>query len=162
MIVNKKSIRDIIERLHNHYNLFFSNQYIKYYLLDSKIPRNVWVNIEDLMNSVKEYQDTGHELEKLYEQILSYTSFMQTIKNEILPRMLKEAQQRMHSLSTDNRILFKMTLNNTPGNLEIFHNLTTELFIAVRDADISKYGEEKALYKRLPYTKDIENILEIR
>ena len=161
MIIKDKSVQNIIDRLREHYSVFFSNQFIKYYLLDSKIPRSVWINIEDLMNAKQEYQVIGYELEPLYEQILSLTSFFQTIKKEVLPRMMDEAQRRMTKMATDSKILFKMTLDNAPGNMDIFNELVTELFIAVRDADTLKNGEEKALYKRLSITKKIEEVLHV-
>ena len=161
MSIKDKNIHDIIGRLREQYNVFFSNQFIKYYLLDSKISRSIWINIEDLMNARQEYQVVGYELEKLYEQIMSFTSFFQTIKKEVLPRMMEEAQRRMTKMATDSKILFRMTLDNAPGNLEIFNELVTELFIAVRDADTLKNGEEKALYKKLPFTKKIEEVLHI-
>ncbi|UCB47288.1 MAG: hypothetical protein JSV25_07730 [Spirochaetota bacterium] len=161
MTIKDKNVQNVIDRLREHYNIFFSNQFVKYYLLDSKIPRSVWMHIEDLMNARQEYQIVGYELETLYEQILSLTSFFQTIKKEVLPRMMDEAQRRMTKMATDSKILFKMTLDNAPGNLDIFNDLVTELFIAVRDADTQKNGEEKALYMRLPITKKIEEVLHV-
>jgi hypothetical protein len=161
MTIKDKNVSDIIDRLREHYTIFFSNQFIKYYLLDSKIPRNVWISIEDLMSTGQEYKIVGYELETLYEQILSFASFCQTIKKEILPRMMDEAQRRMAKMATDSKILFKMTLDNAPGNLEIFNELVTELFVAVRDADTLTNGEEKALYKKLSVTKKIEEVLHI-
>ena len=161
MIIKNKDIYDLIERLHEHYNIFFSNQFIKYYLLDSRIPKSIWINIEDLMNATKEHHAVGYELEKLYEQILSFASFLQTIKKEVLPRMMSEAQRRMNKMATDSRILFKMTLDNAPGNLQIFDDLISELFIAVRAMDTEKNGKEHALYTKLPYMKNIEEILHL-
>jgi hypothetical protein len=161
MVIKDKNVQGIIDKIREHYNVFFSNQFVKYYLLDSKIPRNVWIHIEDLMNDRPEYQITGYELETLYEQILSFTSFFQTIKKEVLPRMMDEAQRRMTKMATDSKILFKMTLDNAPGNLDIFNDLVTKLFIAVRDADTQKNGEEKALYKRMPITKKIAEVLHV-
>jgi hypothetical protein len=161
MVIKDKNVQGIIDKLRDHYNVFFSNQFVKYYLLDSKIPRSVWIHIEDLMNERQEYQIVGYELEPLYEQILSLTSFFKTIKKEVLPRMMDEAQRRMTKMATDSKILFKMTLDNAPGNLDIFNDLVTELFIAVRDADTQKNGEEKALHKRLPITKKIAEVLRV-
>lgn len=159
MIIKSKDINELIERLHEHYTIFFSNQFIKYYLLDSRIPRSIWINIEDLMNHTKEQQATGYELEKLYEQIHSFASFLQTIRKEVLPRMMSEAQSRMNKMATDSRILFKMTLDNAQGNLDIFNDIVSELFIAVRATDTEKNGTDNALYKKLPFVKKIEEML---
>ena len=161
MVIKDKNVQGIIDKLREHYNVFFSNQFVKYYLLDSNIPRSVWIHIEDLMNDRQEYQIVGYELETLYEQILSFTSFFQTIKKEVVPRMMDEAHSRMAKMATDSKILFKMTLDNAPGNLDIFNDLVTDLFVAVRDADTQKNGEEKALYKRLPITTKIAEVLHV-
>lgn len=161
MFYNYNNITELIERLHEHYNVFFSNHFVKYYLLDSKIPKSVWVSIEDLMNSTKDSKVSGYELEALYEQIMSFASFLQTIQKEVVPRMMNEAQRRMTKMAADSKILFKMTLDNAPGNMEIFHDLITELFMAVREADTLKNGEEKTLYKKLPYIKEIEQTLQM-
>jgi len=64
-------------------------------------------------------------------------------------------------MATDSRILFKMTLDNAPGNLQIFDDLISELFIAVRAMDTEKNGKEHALYTKLPYMKNIEEILHL-
>jgi hypothetical protein len=161
MIIKNKNVYDLIERLHEHYNIFFSNQFIKYYLLDSRIPKSVWIHIEDMMNGTKEHQAVGYELEKLYEQIMSFATFLQTIKKEVLPRMMSEAQRRMNKMATDSRILFKMTLDNASGNLEIFDELISELFISVRAMDTEKNGKENALYTKLSYMKNLEEILRL-
>ena len=161
MIIKNKDIYELIGRLHEHYSIFFSNQFIKYYLLDSRIPKSIWINIEDLMSRTKEQQASGYELEKLYEQIMSFASFLQTIRKEVIPRMMDEAQRRMTKMATDSKILFKMTLDNAPGNLEIFDGLISELYIAVRAVDTEKNGEDRSLYRKLPYTRNIEEILHL-
>ena len=45
-----KNIRDIIDRLKHHYELFVNNQFIKYYLNEFIIQKHDWLDIEDLID----------------------------------------------------------------------------------------------------------------
>ena len=100
-----KNIHDLIEKLKDRYQLFVHNQFINYYLLDSDIPKNDWLDIEDLIGSNKYYEAEGHDLNKLYDQILSFSSFLTKNKKEILPRIQNEAALRIRKMSIDNKIL---------------------------------------------------------
>jgi hypothetical protein len=154
-----KNIYDIIEKLKEQYHVFISNQFINYYLLESNIPKNDWIDIEDLINSNKFFEEEGYDLDQLYGQILSFTNFLKKIKEEILPRILRESPSRMNKMSNDNRILYKMTVNNTSGNLKIFYAIISELFHSVKKLDSTINGEGNMLYSKLPHFKSIERNL---
>jgi hypothetical protein len=150
-----KKIQDIIDRLKIHYQLFINNQFIKYYLYDSNIPKNDWLDIEDLIDANKYYDAEGYDLRKLYDQLLTFSSFLLKIKNEILPRIKSEAAFRIRKMSQNNKILYEMTLDNLPENLKIFHDILIELFINVKKADRKLNGENNMLYPKLPYMREI-------
>ena len=154
-----KNIHDLIEKLKDQYQLFVHNQFINYYLLDSDIPKNDWLDIEDLIGSNKYYEAEGHDLNKLYDQILSFSSFLTKIKEEILPRIKNEAALRVRKMSIDNKILYEMTLDNLPNNLKIFYDIIIELFINAKRVDKRIYGEENMLYIKFPYRQEIEKNL---
>ncbi len=154
-----KIIYDIIEKLKNQYQLFISNQFISYYLNESNIPKNDWIDFEDLVNSNKYFEAEGYELEKLYEQILTFTTFLVKIKKEIIPKMMDEKARRMARMSIDNKILYKMTVDNAPGNLKIFYDIIIELFINIKKIDKKMNGEKKMLFNKLTFLKDIEKNL---
>ncbi len=154
-----KSIYDLIEKLKDQYQLFVHNQFINYYLLDSDIPKNDWLDIEDLIGSNKNYEAEGHDLNKLYDQILSFSSFLKKIKIEILPRIKNEAALRVKKMSAVNKILYEMTLDNLPKNLKIFYDIIIELFINAKKVDKRINGEENILYIKLPYRQEIEKNL---
>lgn len=154
-----KIIYDIIEKLKNQYQLFISNQFISYYLNESNIPKNDWIDIEDLTNSNKYFEAEGYELEKLYEQTLTFTTFLLKIKKEIMPKMMDEKARRMARMSIDNKILYKMTVDNAPGNLKIFYDIIIELFINIKKIDKKMNGEKKMLFDKLTFLKDIEKNL---
>jgi len=156
-----KKIRDIIDRLKIHYQLFISNQFIKYYLYDSNIPQNDLLDIEDLISANEYYEAEGYDLRKLYDQILTFSSFLLKIKNEILPRIKSEAAFRIRKMSQNNKILYEMTLDNLPENLKIFHDILLELFINVKKADRKLNGENNMLYPKLPYMREIEKKLNV-
>ena len=154
-----KIIYDLIEKLKNQYQLFISNQFISYYLNESNIPKNDWIDIEDLANSNKYFEAEGYELEKLYEQILTFTTFLLKINKEIMPKMMDEKARRMARMSIDNKILYKMTVDNAPGNLKIFYDIIIELFINIKKIDKKMNGEKKMLFNKLAFLKDIEKNL---
>lgn len=154
-----KIIYDVIEKLKNQYQLFISNQFISYYLNESNIPKNDWIDFEDLVNSNKYFEAEGYELEKLYEQILTFTTFLLKIKKEIIPKMMDEKARRMAKMSIDNKILYKMTVDNAPGNLKIFYDIIIELFINIKKIDKKMNGEKKMLFNKLTFLKDIEKNL---
>jgi len=154
-----KIIYDIIEKLKNQYQLFISNQFISYYLNESNIPKNDWIDIEDLTNSNKYFEAEGYELEKLYEQTLTFTTFLVKIKKEIMPKMMDEKARRMAKMSLDNKILYKMTVDNAPGNLKFFYDIIIELFINIKKIDKKMNGEKKMLFDKLAFLKDIEKNL---
>ncbi len=156
-----KSIHDLIEKLKNQYLPFVHNQFINYYLVDSNIPKNDWLDIEDLIDSNKYVEAEGYDLNKLYDQILSFSSFITKIKKEILPRMQNEAAIRIRKMSADNKILYEMTLDNLPKNLKIFYGIIIELFINAKKVDKRINGEENMLYIKLPYIQEIEKNLNI-
>lgn len=154
-----KIIYDLIEKLKNQYQLFISNQFISYYLNESNIPKNDWIDIEDLTNSNKYFEAEGYELEKLYEQTLTFTTFLLKIKKEIMPKMMDEKARRMARMSLDNKILYKMTVDNAPGNLKFFYDIIIELFINIKKIDKKMNGEKKMLFDKLTFLKDIEKNL---
>ena len=159
MIFKDKGIHDLIEKLKNQYQLFIHNQFINYYLIDSDIPKNDWLDVEDLIESNKYYEAEGYDLKKLYEQILTFSSFLTKIKKEILPRIQNEAAIRIKKMFIENKILYKMTLDNLPENLKIFYDLMIELFINVKKVDKRINDEENMLYIKLTYMREIEKKL---
>ena len=159
MILSDMLIRETLEKLSSHYYMFFNYQFIKYYLLDAKISKSIWLDVEDLMNSAKDFDVRGCELEKFYEQILAFVTFISVIQNEVLPRMLNEAQPRISKLSSTNRILYRMTLGNLPENIRIFIEMINALFAAVKRIDVSMNGQENALCIKLSCIKEIDEKL---
>ena len=152
-------IHELIDKLRNQYQPFIQNQFINFFLLDSNIPKNDWMDVEDLIDSNKYYDSEGYDLNKLYDQILSFSSFLVIIKKEILPRMQNEAAIRIRKMSANNKILYKMTLDNLPKNRKIFYDIIIELFINAKKVDKRINGEENMLYIKLPYLREIEKNL---
>jgi hypothetical protein len=154
-----ESVKEIIANLVHQYNLFVSNQFINYYLMDAKISKSDWVDVEDLINANKYYEAEGYDLEKLYEEILAFARFLTKIKEEVLPRIKAETEIRLRKLTADNQILYKMTMNNAPGNVKVFFDLVSSLYVRLKKIDREKNGEGKALYSKIVYVKEIEKLL---
>jgi hypothetical protein len=161
MLFKDKAIYDMIDKLKNQYHIFLHNVYINYYLLDSSITTNDWLDIEDFIYSNKYYEGSGYDLNKLYDYILTFSTLLGKVKEEILPRMKEEAPYRTVKMSSDKKILFEMTINNLPENIKIFYDLIIELLIQVKKVDRKLNSEESMLYLRLPYMGEIERMLNI-
>ena len=156
-----KAIRDMIDSLKKHYKIFISNQFISYYLNESNIPKNDWIDIEDLIESNKYFEGEGYDMDRLYDQILTFSRFLDKLKKELLSRMKSDAEKRLSRMSQDNKILYKMTIDNAPGNVKIFYNILTDLFISVKKIDEKSNGPDRMLYNRHTYFKEIEKNLNV-
>jgi hypothetical protein len=159
MSIKDRRIFDILGELGDKYNVFTHNQFINYYLLNSGIPKNDWIDIEDMLSANSTYEEDGYELDKLYTQILAFSSFLTRIEEEILPRIHSEAPRRMEKMTQDSRILYKMTLENIPSNLKTFFDLITDLFINVKRVDKVQNGDNNALYRKLSFINEIQKML---
>jgi hypothetical protein len=154
-----EQVKGIIGDLGHQYHLFVSNQFINYYLMDAKISKSDWVDVEDLINSNKYYEAEGYDLEKLYEEILAFARFLTKIKGEVLPRIRLETESRLRRLAADNQILYRMTMDNAPGNVKVFFDLVSSLYIHLKRLDKEKNGEGKALFNKIVYIKEVEKLL---
>jgi hypothetical protein len=154
-----KAIHDIIEKLKGQYQLFTGNQFINYYLNESNIPKNDWIDIEDLIHSNRYFEAEGYDLEKLYEQVHTFSSFLAKIRKDILPKISQDSERRMAQLSADNKVLYKMTIDNTPGNLKIFYDIIIELYLNLKKIDQKFNGDDNMIIARLPFAAEIEKNL---
>ena len=62
-------------------------------------------------------------------------------------------------MSRDNKILYKMTIDNIPANLNMFYNLITELFNSIKKIDEKIHKKDDILYTKLPFLQKIEKRL---
>jgi len=156
-----KAVRDMIDNLKNHYRVFVSNQFISYYLNESNIPKNDWIDIEDLIDSNKYFEGEGYDMERFYDQILTFSRFLDKLKKEVLSKMKGDVEKRLSRMSQDNKILYKMTVDNAPGNVKIFYDILTNLFMTVKKIDEKTNGPDRMMYGRHAYFKEIEKNLNV-
>jgi hypothetical protein len=154
-----KAVYDNIERLKKHYQLFVHNQFINYYLLNSSIRKNDWIDVEDLVGSNKYFEAEGYGLRKLYDQIYTFCCFLEQISKEVLPRIKGEAARRASRMSPEKKVLFEMTVDNLPDNLKIFYDILCDLFISIKRVDEKLSEDDSMLYLKLPYVEGIEKKL---
>ncbi len=159
MLLKDQKIFDAIEKLKERYHIFSSNNYIKSYLFEVDITKSDWMDIEDLLNANQYYDATGYDLDKLYDQILSFTKFLTRLERDVVPRMQNEVNARANTLSKDNRVIFKMTVNNAPGNVKTLEGLIKELFEGLKLLDRSAHGEERMRLRSKTYLKELEQKL---
>ena len=154
-----KAVREVIDHLRQHYKVFTSNQFVSYYLNESGIPKNDWIDVEDLIESNKYYEGEGYDMERMYDQILSFSRFLDKLKKQMLSKMKGDAEKRITRMSADNKILYKMTVDNAPGNVNIFYEILRDLFSQVKSIDEKANGPDRMIYGRHAYFKEIEKNL---
>jgi len=159
MLLKDQKIFDTIENLKERYRIFSSNNFIKSYLFEADISKSDWMDIEDLFNANQYYDSTGYDLGKLYDQLLTFTKFLTRLERDIVPKMQNEANARANTLSKDNRVIFKMTVNNAPGNVKTLEGLVKELFESLKMLDRSAHGEENMRLHTKSYLKELEQKL---
>jgi hypothetical protein len=159
MLLKDQKIFDTIERLKEQYHIFSSNNYIKSYLFEADISKSDWMDIEDLLNSNQYYDATGYDLDKLYDQLLTFSRFLTRLVRDIIPRMQNEVNARANTLSKDNKVIFKMTVNNAPGNVKTLEEFTVELFNGLKQLDKAAHGDAKMCLHSKNYLKELEQKL---
>jgi hypothetical protein len=160
-MVKDKKVHDLIEQLRNKYHMFMSNSFIKNYIYEADIPRSIWVGIEDLLDANHYYESMGYDLHKLYEQMLSFARFLDTLRKDVVPRMQREFRARLSTLSGNNQVIFKMTVNNAPGNVQNFFEIAGDLFQNVLRIDEKTNGEGSTVYRRSSEYHEIQRILSV-
>lgn len=158
-MVKDRQVHDLIDRLREKYQVFISNRFIKNYLYEADLPRNIWVGIEDLLDANHYYDAMGYDLDKLYEQLLFFCRFLGTMRKSVVPRMQTEERARQVTLSGNNRVIFTMTVNNAPGNVQNFFDLVGDLFRNIQRVDREANGEDRMVYRNNRYYHEIESIL---
>jgi len=156
-----KAVRDMIDSLKKHYKVFISNQFISYYLNESNIPKNDWIDIEDLIESNKYFEGEGFDMERIYDQILTFSRFLDKLKKDVVLKMKGDVEKRLARMSLDNKILYKMTVDNAPGNVKIFYDVLIDLFLSIKKIDEKSNGPDKMIFNRHAYFKEIEKNLNI-
>lgn len=159
MLIKDKKVFEMIEKVKNHYELLTNNKFIRIRLFNSSIPKNDWMDIEDLLGSKKYYEAEGYSLEKLYDQLKAFIPFMKAVKTEVEPTMKKESELQIRKLPPDDVILFKMTINNLSSNLQVFYDLIKDLYLAIKKLDERVNGVNNTIYRRMPHYFELEKRL---
>ena len=135
MLVKDSEITERIGKLKKLYLIIIGNNILKKRLYDTIITRDTWVNIEDLLGITKTIQTNENDLEKLYLQIISLGSFLNTLRNEVARSLKAVSESMINRMDPNKKILFRMTLDALDYNIDSFADLIGDLFLIVTRAD---------------------------
>ena len=159
MGIKDDRIKRIIARIQERYRMLMGNKFIQVFFSDLKMSRSDMADIEDLVNANKYYDAMGYDIEKLYDQIYSFVHILERYSKEVLPRMKNESRLRLARLSDDDKIRFKMTVENMGDNIRVIKEDLRELYENVKRVDVTENGKDSMVIFRRAHFKELEDLL---
>jgi dsDNA-binding SOS-regulon protein len=160
-MLKDKVLFELIERLREQYHVFLSNKYVKKYLYEADIPRNVWVDIEDVFGSIQHYEAAGYDIKGLYDKILALVEFLTTLTRRVVPRMQNEDRMRVSTLAENDQVVYQMTINNAPGNVKAFSQHLSGFYERLKALDTQINGPDAMILNRDEAYRSIERLLTV-
>jgi hypothetical protein len=159
MGIKDDRIKRIIARIQERYRMLMGNKFIQGFFSELKMTRSDMADIEDLVNANKYYDAMGYDIEKLYDQIYSFVHILERYSKEVLPRMKNESRLRLARLSDDDKIRFKMTVENMGDNIRVIKDDLRELYENVKRVDVTEHGQDSMVIFRRAHFKELEDLL---
>ncbi|MDR2142774.1 MAG: hypothetical protein LBP29_00195 [Treponema sp.] len=153
MQIQDVTIARLIERIGEHYRMNISNRYIRPVLLQLPFDNQSWDLIEDLTERAVQ----GIHLDELYRQIVAAAHFVSVARRELLPGLRNRVART--DVSSQDRVLRDMAVNNFASNLQVFADLVNELFIKLVEADKVDSKGHMPLYAQMPELTNIGRLL---
>jgi hypothetical protein len=160
-MLKDKVLFELIEKLREQYHVFLSNKYIKKYVYEADISRSIWVDIEDFFGSIQHYEAAGYDIKDLYDKILALVELLTTLKRRVVPRMQNEYRMRVSTLDANDQVIYKMTLNNAPGNVKAFSQTLSDFYGRLKTLDMQINGPDSMILNRDEAYRSIERLLTV-
>ena len=159
MGIKDEQIKSIIVRLQERYRILMGNKFVQGFFGELRLTRSDIADIEDLVSSNRHFDAMGYDIDKLYDQIYSFVHILHRYRKEALPKMRNESSLRLARLSDDDRIRFKMTVENMDDNIRVLKNDLHELYENVKRVDLQENGKDSMVVFKRPHFKELEDLL---
>jgi hypothetical protein len=159
MGIKDEEIKRCITKIQERYRILMSNKFVQGYFSELKMTRSDMADIEDLVRANKHYDSMGYDIEKLYDQIYSFVNLLHRYRKEALPRMRNESSLRLARLSDDDKIRFRMTVENMDDNIHMLKSDLHDLFDNVKRVDLQENGQDSMVIFKRPHFKELEDLL---
>ena len=155
LLVRDAQVVRLIERIAEHYRTNISNRFIRPALLQLPLEKQTWDSIEALTERIEQYRYQGFHLDELYRQIIASARFVALARRDLVPNL----RNRLGSGSSPDRVLRDMAVNNFGSNLQVFADLTKELFLSLVELDKQDAKKGRPLYASFPELGEVDHQL---
>jgi hypothetical protein len=111
----------------------------------------------DLIEDLTERAGHGIHLDELYRQIIAAAHFVAVVRRELLPGLRNRIARG--EVSSQDKVLRDMAVNNFASNLQVFADLVNELFIKLVETDKIDSKGHLPLYAQIPDLANIGRLL---
>ncbi|MDR2552311.1 MAG: hypothetical protein LBD31_03980 [Treponema sp.] len=155
MDIQDPGVIRLIERIGDHYRANIASRFIRPVLLQLPVDKQCWDLIEDLTD--KAPLRGSVQLHEAYRQIAAAAAFVSLARQEASSGLRRRAARS--DVSPQDRVLRDMAVNAFESNLQVFADLTNELFVKLVEADKAAARGRKPVYLQMPELHDIGKLL---
>jgi hypothetical protein len=154
--VKDASVFRLIERISEHYRANIANRFIRPALLQLALDRTTWDQIEVFTEKYEQFRYQGFQLDELYRQLSALARFIAAARREVVPSLRHRLDG---SVSSGDKVLRDMAINNFAANLQMVADLVFELYGKLVELDSMSTKDKRPLYKQIPEFGDIGELL---
>jgi hypothetical protein len=151
-------ILQMVERLGEHYRANIDTRFIRNALLQLPLEKKQWDLIEDLTNA-NQPRFQGFMLSTLYRQLAAVAKLISLARRDLVPN-IRNRVAVLGSSSGPERILRDMAVNAFGTNMDIFMQMTNQIFAALVELDkADRKNGRRPLYTQMPELIDLMGTL---
>jgi hypothetical protein len=151
-------ILQMVERLGEHYRTNIDTRFIRNALLQLPLEKKQWDLIEDL-TSANQPRFQGFMLGTLYRQLAAVAKLASLARRDLVPN-IRNRVAVLGSSSGPERILRDMAVNAFGTNMDIFMQMTNQIFATLVDLDkADQKNGRRPLYTQMPELVDLMGTL---
>jgi len=149
MQIKNPEVYSLIESIGLHFNTNISNRFTRASLSLLPLDTTTWTQLEELTEKAANYRYQGYHLDELYAMILSMARFVSAARKQGT-QYFKMTAGTTSKLTTQDKILHEMVINNFSSNLNILADSTNKLYIKVVELDKIAANGKPAIYTKHP------------
>lgn len=159
MQVKHPEVYSLIESIAQHYSSNVSNRFTHSVLSLLPLDSASWTQIEELTEKASHYRYQGYHFDELYSMILALAKFISFARKQGIPLLKSHAGIQYSKLSSQDKILLDMVINNFISNLNILADYLNKLFLKVVELDKAEAVGRPPILLKFPELKDIGKYL---
>ena len=156
MQIKTPEVYSMIEAIGHHYKTNISNRFTRGALSMLVLDNATWNQIEELTEKSDNYRYQGYHLDELYGLILAMARFISAARKQATQTLRYGNVDR---LTSQDRVLRDMVVNNFASNLNILADSVNKLFVKVVDIDKENSVGRPPVYSKFPDLGEIGRYL---